>query len=233
MIKRTSFRFIGQRLGRKTEGYEGDSFPKLGGGFGKRKVARAAEENLSNHHPLVSQLLSAESGGREPRIGPRFYRVGPAGKTVGGLAGRTVERGDPLVLPDSQIRATGRAGFGKRDPPGVGFAGTGRHAGVEERLFDGGSKAALLVSDRTELPGVAGAIRATREKRCSGGARGGGHRRVFGRAGIERAIERQQPAPGAQCAGVSIPRSVRETTGELFRFSQGKGSSPPAGLADA
>src|SRR5207253_2768300 len=149
-------------------------------------------------------------------IGPGFYRVGAAGKTAGSLAGRTVERGNPLVLSGRQIRATGRAGSGKRDPSGGGFDGTVRDSGVEKRLFDGGSKAALFVSDRAELLGVAGAICATCEKRGSGGARGGGHRRVFGRAGIERAFERQQSAPGAQRAGVSFPRSVWEATGGLF-----------------
>jgi hypothetical protein len=107
--------------------------------------------------------------------------MGAAGKKAGSLAGRTVERSDPLVLSDSQIRATCRAESGKRDPTGGGFAGTDRDSGVEKRLFDGGSKAALLVSDRAKLLGVAGAIRATCEKRGSGGARGGGHRRVFGR----------------------------------------------------
>src|SRR2546425_7356099 len=104
---------------------------------------------------------------------------------------------------------------------------------MEERIFDGGSSAALFVSDRAELPCVVGALRATWEERGVGGARRRGHRGVSGRACFEGASERQQPTTGAQCAGVSLPRSVWQDAGGLFGFSQGKGSSPPAGVVDA
>src|SRR2546426_607630 len=48
-----AFVLSGNDWGDKTEGHEGDSFPKLGCGFGTDKATRATEENfLCGHTPL-------------------------------------------------------------------------------------------------------------------------------------------------------------------------------------
>jgi hypothetical protein len=61
LISEKVFALSGYDWGEKTEGDEGDSFPELGGGIGADKDARTAQEHLSDYHPVVSELLSAES----------------------------------------------------------------------------------------------------------------------------------------------------------------------------